>query len=172
MYKIKNFINYNLAQSLIFLLVIFISLFLSGCSFKGIDPQYYEFKKLCENVDNEVTIYNKDYWEMYKDYVENRFKDSKVDSENKEYYYHKKLDKRIYPYDMKNILKTEQKKGNITILIYDKYYKDIHYATYTRYNYKEKGLWLRGDEGAGWHLETEDDLTCSYLDNFYKALGR
>ena len=86
---------------------------LSGCSlisFKYIDPQYYKFKRLCKNVDSEVTIYNQDYWEMYSDYVEKRFKNSKIDEERIEYFYYEKLNMKVYPYNIREILKTEQKK--------------------------------------------------------------
>ena len=180
---IKKFLDYancayasyiSLKYVLYSILGILVIVSFNGCSFsfKSIDPQYYKFKRLCKNVDSEVTIYNQDYWEMYSDYVEKRFKNSKIDEEGIEYFYYEKLNMKVYPYNIREILKTEQKNGNITIQTFDEYYKNIHYASYTRYNYNGKSLKLRGDEAAGWHWETEDNHTCSYLDNFYKERGR
>ncbi len=40
------------------------------------------------------------------------------------------------------------------------------FASYIRYNYKNDGVFLRGDEGAGLYFTYEEVFTCSYFDNF------
>lgn len=37
------------------------------------DPQYYEFKRLCKDIDSKVIIYDKAYWEMYSDFTKKAF---------------------------------------------------------------------------------------------------
>ena len=73
---IKKFLDYancadasyaSLKYALYLIFGILIVLLLSGCSlisFKSIDPQYYKFKRLCKKAEDEVTIYNEDYWEI------------------------------------------------------------------------------------------------------------
>ena len=164
----------SLKYALYFIFGILAIILFNGCSFsfKYIDPQYYKFKRLCKYIDSAVEVYNQDYWEMDSDYVEKRFKNSKIDESGREYFYYEKLNVKVYPYSIREVLRTEQKNGNITIQVFDEYYKNIHYASYTRYNYNGKSLKLQGDEAAGWYWETEDKHTCSYLDNFYKERGR
>ncbi len=48
------------------------------------DPQYYEFKSLCKDIDNKVIIYNKAYWEIFN----NR--------EKGEFFFNQKINKKIY----------------------------------------------------------------------------
>lgn len=141
------------------LLPIFFILFLAGgCSFKLIDPQYYRFLSLCENVDSEVTIYNQDYWEMYKNRGEGN-----TQTDNKgEYYYDKKLGKKIYFDFMKfKHINVEQKDiGGLTIAMFKDFYDNIHYATRTTYSYTYKGIFLGGDEGRGFYWYYEKHKYC------------
>lgn len=73
--KIKNktkTINFKtiFKKLTLFLLPVYLLLFLTGgCSYKYMDPQYYEFKSLCKDIDNKVIIYNKAYWELYSDFT-------------------------------------------------------------------------------------------------------
>lgn len=74
-YKLKNktkTINFKtiFKKLTLFLLPVYLLLFLvGGCSYKYMDPQYYEFKSLCKDIDNKVIIYNKAYWELYSDFT-------------------------------------------------------------------------------------------------------
>lgn len=146
------------------LLPIFFILFLAGgCSFKLIDPQYYRFLSLCKNVDSEVTIYNQDYFDIIKN-------SKNIKTNDKGCFYSEKLEQEIcfggFAYSKSNRVVIEYNKFGLKKSIQKRYYNDIHYLDYTLYVYTYYGLFLRGDEGRGWHWETEDSLECSIMDNY------
>ena len=71
-----------------FSLIFYFMLIMGGISFKSIDPQYYEFKKLCANVDSEVVIHNQDYFDIIK----NR---KNIETDDKGCFYSEKLQQEI-----------------------------------------------------------------------------
>ena len=145
MTKIRQYFTF-----LTILFSIFFILFLvGGCSFKSIDPQYYKFKKLCANVDSQVEVYNQDYWEV----IENRRKGNTRIDDKGEYYYNKKLNKKIYFDFMKfKSINIKQKDiGGLTIATFKHFYDNTHYATEVIYSYTYRGIFLGGDEGGGFY---------------------
>ncbi|WP_215425128.1 hypothetical protein, partial [Campylobacter jejuni] len=148
----------------------YLLLFLAGgCSYKYMDPQYYEFKKLCKDIDNKVVIYDKAYWEMYSDFTKRKPSiEKRVKDDGYEYFYYKKLNETFSYYNIKDIINSKKQNGAIITVVYDKKYKETPepFASYIRYNYKNSGIFLEGDEGAGLYFRYEEVLTCSYFDNF------
>ncbi|TLD91984.1 hypothetical protein LS80_011105 [Helicobacter trogontum] len=157
-YAFLKYILYSILGILVIVLF-------NGCSFsfKSIDPQYYKFKRLCKNVDSEVTIYNQDYFDIIKN-----SKNIKTNVEG--CFYSEKLEQEIcfggFAYSKSNRVVIEYNKFGLKKSIQKRYYNDIHYLDYTLYVYTYYGLFLRGDEGRGWHWETEDSLECSIMDNY------
>ena len=172
---IKKFLDYaNVADAsyaflkyvLYSILGILVIVSFNGCSFsfKSIDPQYYKFKRLCKNVDSEVTIYNQDYWEMYKNY-DTLPRDTRNDR-GVPYFYNPKLNKTIYVsggHFISKFISKQQINSRLSKAKWGLWYDNIHFATQIGYNYKYFGLWLQGDEAAGWHWETKDTLICEDL---------
>uniref|UniRef100_UPI0016433403 hypothetical protein n=1 Tax=Campylobacter jejuni TaxID=197 RepID=UPI0016433403 len=154
----------------LFLLPIYLLLFLAGgCSYQYMDPQYYKFKSLCKDIDNKVVIYDKAYWEMYSDFTKRKLSiEKRVKDDGYEYFYYKKLNETFSYYDIKDIINAKKQNGAIITVVYDKKYKETPepFASYIRYNYKNSGIFLEGDEGAGLYFRYEEVLTCSYFDNF------
>ena len=148
---IKQYFTFKrIAIFLARLFPIFLMLFLSsGCSFKLIDPQYYKFKELCKEAENEKIIYDEELYRIYKA----RY--------NKERYYDEKTQKEYLMSDF-TITKTRiVKLGNkLTINENTLFYKNIPFYKYSSFWYDYKGLFLQGDEAAGWHWENERALYC------------
>ncbi|EAK5607848.1 hypothetical protein C0L11_08855, partial [Campylobacter coli] len=174
-YKLKNktkTINFKtiFKKFTLFLLPVYLLLFLvGGCSYKYMDPQYYEFKSLCKDIDNKVIIYNKAYWELYSDFTKKKPSiEKRVKDDGYEYFYYEKLNETFAYYDIEDMIKSKKRNGNIITIVYDKKYKKMPkpFASYIRYNYKNDGVFLRGDEGAGLYFTYEEVFTCSYFDNF------
>ncbi len=142
-----------------FLLPVYLLLFLvGGCSYKYMDPQYYEFKKLCKDIDNKVIIYNKVYWELYS----NREKGNTMHDEKGEFFFNQKINKKIY-FDFKksesiNVL--QKNKFTLTEVTFEDYYDGIHYSTHLSYIYNDYGIFLGGDEGAGFYFRYHKRLYC------------
>ncbi|RDU59103.1 hypothetical protein [Helicobacter sp. MIT 14-3879] len=128
-------------------LFFYLMLIMGGISFKGIDPQYYEFKKLCEKAEN--VIYDE---ELYRIYNKRR---------NMEKYYDEKTKKE---YLMSDFEIEETYSNNITKRLKETeatlYYNNKPFFKEKYYWFKYYGLFLSGDEGAGWHLKIEQRLLC------------
>ncbi|WP_104686207.1 hypothetical protein [Helicobacter bilis] len=45
--------------------ILFMACVFSGCSFKYFDPQYYEFKRLCKEVEKDNTIYDDNLYNLF-----------------------------------------------------------------------------------------------------------
>ena len=115
------------------LLPIFFILFLAGgCSFKYMDWQYYKFKELC-NTKAKRSIIDK---ELYEKSELNEFYSTNPPNE--------KVQSRITKMYFKNIHKLSNK------VFYE-------YETYFYDNY---GIFLKGDEGRGWHIDFSEVLDC------------
>ena len=170
---IKKFLDYancayasyaSLKYVLYSILGILVIASFNACSFKSIDPQYYKFKRLCKNVDSEVTIYNQDYWEMYKNY-DTLPTDTRNDR-GVPYFYNSKLNKTIYVsggHFTSKLISSQQINSRLSKAKWGLWYDNIHFATIINYNYKYSNIRLQGDEGMGWHWETEDTLICENL---------
>ena len=165
---IKKFLDYancadasyaSLKYALYLIFGILIVLLLSGCSlisFKSIDPQYYKFKRLCKKAEDEVTIYNEDYWEIIE-------KHSDIETNDRGCFYSQKLKQEICFGNFNYKSCTEFERGNLSKVKWELWYSNIHYATQIGYNYKYFGLYLKGDESAGWHWKTSNILICEDL---------
>ncbi|MCI5786107.1 MAG: hypothetical protein MR025_01445 [Helicobacter trogontum] len=132
-----------------FIFGIFVIVLLNGCSFsfKYIDPQYYEFKRLCKEAKN--VIYDEELYRIDKA----RY--------NKERYYDENTQKE---YLMSDFTIAETYSKDITKRLKDReatwYYHDKPFYKEKYYWYNYKGLFLQGDEAAGWHWETQQRLLC------------
>ncbi|WP_034346840.1 hypothetical protein [Helicobacter trogontum] len=140
----------SLQYALYFIFGILIVLLLSGCSlisFKSIDPQYYEFKRLCKEAKN--VIYDEELYRIYKA----RY--------NRERYYDEKTQKEYLQQDFKT-RSTKAVHISKDLSRFDNYlyYKEKLIYFYEDYWYEYKGLFLQGDEGMGWHWETDRALYC------------
>lgn len=117
---------------LLFLLPIFIILFLAGgCSFKYTDLQYYEFKGLCSSKAKKLVLHRK------------IFETTKVNEIKSINYHNEKINSRITKISFENIYKNK-----------------IVYYEYETYLYDNYGIFLKGDEAAGWHWENSEILDC------------
>ncbi|RDU58747.1 hypothetical protein CQA44_12160, partial [Helicobacter sp. MIT 14-3879] len=70
-------------------------------------------------------------------------------------------------------IKPQDKQINTRIIEFSRginYFDNKIIAIHKGFIYKEKGLWLRGDEAAGWHWETMQEIGCKENNNF-KVLG-
>ncbi|WP_146745212.1 hypothetical protein [Helicobacter monodelphidis] len=117
---------------------------MGGISFKSIDPQYYEFKRLCEEVKNERTVHNENLYRIYQ-YFTNGY-DYYLDDE--------KTQKTYYKSDFTTRERVQLQKISNKISEYKEwlYYEDMPLLSYKDYTYKYFGIFLGGDEGAGWHI--------------------
>ncbi|OSY73571.1 hypothetical protein [Campylobacter jejuni] len=134
------------------------------------DPQYYEFKSLCKDNSNKMIVFNKDYLDLKKQFIQAMMNNSNIRIKNNgiKYFYNEKLNETFTYYDIKDTIKSEKRNGNIITIVYDKKYKKMPkpFATYIRYKYENDGVFLRGDEGSGLYFTYEEVFTCSYFDNF------
>ena len=157
-----------------FSLIFYFMLIMGGISFKSIDPQYYEFKRLCKN--DKINIYDEKYRNMQQRYREAMLnnRDIKANAHNGiESFYDKEMDLEVYPMDWKESVINTQKVGfgigDIIEKEIDYWYigkvNKVKFANFKRYIYIEKGLWLRGDEGAGFYWKTENRLDCNAVKN-------
>ncbi|TLD93220.1 hypothetical protein [Helicobacter trogontum] len=127
---------------------ILVAMFLvSGCSFKYFDPQYYEFKRLCKEAKN--VIYDEELYRIYKArYNKERYYDEKT---QKEYLMSDFTIENTYSKDITKNLKERE----ATLFYKNKpFYKEKYY--WFTYN----GIFLQGDEAAGWHWENKKTLYC------------
>lgn len=142
--------KYSQSFSLIlpcFSLIFYFMLIMGGISFKSIDPQYYEFKRLCKEAKN--VIYDEELYRIYKA----RY--------NKERYYDEKTQKEYLMSDFRTI-KTHIVKISDKLTINENtiFYQDIPFYKYSSFWYDYAGLFLYGDEAAGFGWETERTLYC------------
>lgn len=142
------------------LVVIFM---LSGCSFKYFDPQWYKYKKFCNEVDGKY-IYNK----KINDELEKSDEYKKIFVE-----YPITLSSGIVVYMDVNT----EKIGNMikwesTRYYYNKKGKKCLIATLKSVRYTEYGLWLKGDEGRGFWFKINRELGCIGKDFYMDENGK
>ena len=118
--------------SLPILIPLFFIIFLAGgCSFKLIDPQYYEFRKLCKEKAGAI-IYN---IELFENYKSTKWKS-------------------IKPNDITN--------GRIRQFYREEvYFDNILVKKHIGFIYMNYGLFLEGDEGAGFGLNYAQKIGCN-----------
>ena len=130
----------------------------NACSFKSIDPQYYKFKNMCQEVEKDNTIYDDNLYNLFLKakqkisfYNGRKFCDETTKQEflvdNFELKSRKNRDISNRLREFKNVY----------------YYKNEPFYEFLSFSYNYKGLFLKGDEAAGWHWETEDTLICENL---------
>ena len=143
-YAFLKYILYSILGILVIVLF-------NGCSFsfKSIDPQYYKFKELCKGAENEKIIYDEELYRIYKArYNKERYYDEKT---QKEYLMSDFTIENTYSKDITKNLKERE----ATLFYKNKpFYKEKYY--WFTYN----GIFLQGDEAAGWHWENKKTLYC------------
>ena len=139
----------SLKYALYFIFGILVIVSFNGCSFsfKLIDPQYYKFKRLCKEAKN--VIYDEELYRIYKA----RY--------NKERYYDEKTQKEYLMSDF-TITKTHivNISDRLTINENTIFYKNIPFYKYSSFWYDYTGLFLQGDEAAGFSWGTKGTLYC------------
>ncbi|RDU60382.1 hypothetical protein CQA53_10945 [Helicobacter didelphidarum] len=132
----------------------FILFFVGGCSFRLMDWQYYKFVKLCKK-PNKAIIYNKNIYDLYikadkqiNFYQGEKFYDKNT---NQTFYVDSFLLKGRYVNEISSSLSESR---NIV------YYNKQPFYEYSSYWYKETGLFLSGDEGAGFIWKNNRTLYC------------
>lgn len=128
--------------------VFYFALITGGISFKYIDPQYYEFKRLCEKSINEKIVYNKELSRIYIALdAQTSYPQSYYDKKTQHEYFMKDFRKK----DDSNLQKISSR---ITELQNILYYKDNKNPLlyYKQYYYKYYGIFLGGDKGAGFYI--------------------
>lgn len=139
---------------LLFLLPIFIILFLAGgCSFKYMDPQYYEFKRLCKEAEN--VIYDEELYRLYlnaKKHISFYKGNSFYNEETGQEFFVDFFDaKHNHSKDISSKLSE-----NVNVF----YYKNEPFYKFSSFWYDDYGIFLDGDEGAGFHWKNKHTLYC------------
>lgn len=133
--------KYSQSFSLIlpcFSLIFYFILIMGGISFKSIDPQYYEFKRLCVAYAGKTFVGDK----PPKNFVYG------------DHFIRKQLTSRIVETAF------ELKSNN-----------EIVFFKNNTYFYDNYGIFLKGDEGAGWHIKFGSEvLDCEYIDKRLKSI--
>ena len=133
----KYFTLKSIAIFLAILFPIFFILFLSsGCSFKLIDPQYYEFKELCRGAGQ--INFNQ---QLYEDYKNPKYKEVKPDD----------------IYVNSRIIEFSRRKT---------YFDNKIIALHKGFIYINYGIFLRGDEAAGFYFRFKEEIGCKENNKF------
>ncbi|AQQ59231.1 hypothetical protein XJ32_02980 [Helicobacter bilis] len=133
-----------------FSLIFYFILIMGGISFKYVDPQYYEFKGLCKEAKD--TIYDEELYRIYKALDSQRtFQPS---------YYDEKTQKKYLMSDFEKKRDSQQQKisGKITEYQNMLYYKknENPFLHDKNYYYRHFGIFLKGDEGGGFYIDSGD----------------
>ena len=153
MTKIKSLLKISLPILIPLFFIIFLA---GGCSFKLIDPQYYEFRKLCQK--SEKIIYDKELYELYA----NARKHLTTFWYNDSIFYDKNTNRTFFV-GKSSIVQADNKNisSRITKTTYLYYYDNIAFFSQTNYWFEYKGLFLKGDEGMGFYFDTNRTLYCN-----------
>ena len=118
MTKIKSLLKISLPILIPLFFIIFLA---GGCSLKLIDPQYYEFRKLCSRVDIEIVIHNKYFFEIQKN-------KKSIETDDNGCFYDEILKEKIcFGYFQRKSNEVHNKWG-LTKTIAEDYYKNTHYT--------------------------------------------
>ena len=133
----KYFTLKSIAIFLAILFPIFFILFLiGGCSFKLIDPQYYEFKRLCRGAGQ--INFNQ---QLYEDYKNPKYKEVKPND----------------IYVNSRIIEFSRRKT---------YFDNKIIALHKGFIYINYGIFLRGDEAAGFYFRFKEEIGCKENNKF------
>lgn len=128
---------FTLKKVFIFFGLVFVVLFFAGgCSFKYMDWQYYKFKKLCKRAGQ--INFNQ---QLYEDYKNPKYKEVKVDD--------------IYV----NSRIVEFSRGQT-------YFDDKIIALHKGFIYINYGVFLKGDEAAGFYFRFKEEIGCKENNKF------
>ena len=135
MNSIKQYFTFK--KIIIFLGVAFFILFLvGGCSFKYMDWQYYEFKRLCKGAGQ--INFNQ---QLYEDYKNPKYKEVKPDD----------------IYVSSRIIEFSRRKT---------YFDDKIIALHKGFIYINYGVFLYGDEAAGFYFRLKEEIGCKENNKF------
>lgn len=134
--------------------ILFMACVFSGCSFKYFDPQYYKFKRLCKKEAKGLVLNNI----LFRGYLKAKQKISFYDG-NKFYDKTTKQEFLVDNFELKS-----QKNRDISNRLREfknvYYYKNEPFYEFLSFSYNYKGIFLQGDEAAGWCWEYEGNLYC------------
>ena len=131
--------KYSQSFSLIlpcFSLIFYFILIMGGISFKSIDPQYYEFKELCKGAGQ--INFNQ---QLYEDYKNPKYKEVKPDD----------------IYVNSRIIEFSRRKT---------YFDNKIIALHKGFIYINYGIFLRGDEAAGFYFRFKEEIGCKENNKF------
>ncbi|WP_034346839.1 hypothetical protein [Helicobacter trogontum] len=145
----------SLKYALYLIFGILIVLLLSGCSlisFKYIDPQYYKFKRLCKEVEKDNTIYDDNLYNLFLKAKQ------KISFYNGRKFYDEttKQEFLVDNFDIK--FDSQEISNRLSKTIYKLLYNEKEFYRYSAYNYHYSGLFLKGDEGAGWYIDFDNEI--------------
>ncbi|WP_104717789.1 hypothetical protein [Helicobacter trogontum] len=160
---VKKFLDYaecadasyaSLKYALYLIFGIFVIALLNGCSFKYIDPQYYEFKRLCKKEAQGIILNNI----LFNLYLKAKQKISFYNGIK----FYDEITKQEFLVD--NFELKSRKNRDISNRLREfknvYYYKNEPFYEFLSFSYNYKGLFLKGDEAAEWHWENERALYC------------
>ncbi|WP_394966793.1 hypothetical protein [uncultured Helicobacter sp.] len=142
----------SLKYALYLIFGIFVIALLNGCSFKYIDPQYYKFKRLCKEVEKDNTIYDDNLYNLFLKAKQ------KISFYNGRKFYDEttKQEFLVDNFDIK--FDSQEISNRLSKTIYKLLYNEKEFYRYSAYNYHYSGLFLKGDEGAGWHIDFDNEI--------------
>ena len=146
-YAFLKYILYSILGILVIVLF-------NGCSFsfKSIDPQYYKFKRLCKEVEKDNTIYDDNLYNLFLKAKQ------KISFYNGRKFYDETT-KQEFLVDIFDIKFDSQEISNrLSKTIYKLLYNEKEFYRYSAYNYRYSGLFLKGDEGAGWYIDFDNEI--------------
>ncbi|TLE07331.1 hypothetical protein [Helicobacter bilis] len=132
--------------------ILFMACVFSGCSFKYFDPQYYEFKRLCKEVEKDNTIYDDNLYNLFLKAKQ------KISFYNGRKFYDEttKQEFLVDNFDIK--FDSQEISNRLSKTIYKLLYNEEEFYRYSAYNYHYSGLFLKGDEGAGWYIDFDNEI--------------
>ena len=116
--------------------IFFILFLIGGCSFKLIDPQYYKFKRLCRGAGQ--INFNQ---QLYEDYKNPKYKEVKPND----------------IYVNSRIIEFSRRKT---------YFDNKIIALHKGFIYINYGIFLRGDEAAGFYFRFKEEIGCKENNKF------
>ena len=135
-----------------FSLIFYFMLIMGGISFKSIDPQYYEFKRLCKEAKS--VIYDEELYKIYK----------ALDRQSSipNVYYDEKTQKKYFMDDFGVKRDSQEQKISSRITEYQNilYYRKNGnpFLHYENYYYRYFGIFLKGDAGRGFYIDFDDKI--------------
>ncbi|TLD80641.1 hypothetical protein [Helicobacter trogontum] len=152
---------FTLRKIIIFLAVVFVVLFfVGGCSFTYMDWQYYVARDMCKN-ESGYYIYDE---KLYKETEKTNYNAHLSNG------YRLQLRSGYGLYENEKIIPTKYSRI-IQYINYEYFYIDNNGKKNLIYQgidigYHNYGLWLSGDEGAGFGLNEHKILTCGFNTHF------